>query len=148
MISNEGSDSDSGEKETCGKFPTFCMPKSMAEYEWDVRTYFVNKEEFMETIRTYGLQSRRNLKFEKNDKKRVRVKCLGARGKCVCIAYCAYVPILKTRQLRKIVDKHTCLTTPQTRDNILTGLHKSNETKGKENLLNLEPIQHLGFHYS
>jgi len=108
LVSNEGSDSSSGDEDTCGSFPTFCMPKSMAEYEWQVGTYFVNKEEFIEAIRTYGLQSGRNLKFEKNDKKRVRVVCLGARGKCVWIAYYAYVPILKTWQLRKIVDKHTC----------------------------------------
>jgi len=31
---------------------------------------------------------------------------------------------------------------------MLTGFHKSNKTKGKENLLNFEPIQHLGFHDS
>ena len=33
LVSNEGCDSDSIEEETCGKFPTFCMPKSMTEYE-------------------------------------------------------------------------------------------------------------------
>ena len=96
LVSNKDNDFDNGEEETCRKFPTFCMPKIMAEYEWEVGTYFINKEEFMEAIRTYGLQSERNLQFEKNDKKRVRVKCLGGIGKCLWIAYCAYVAILKT----------------------------------------------------
>jgi len=95
LVSNEDNDFDSGEEERCGKFPTFCMPKIMAEYEWEVGTYFINKEEFMESIRTYGLHSGRNLKFEKNEKK-VRWKCLGAIGKCFWVACCAFVPILKT----------------------------------------------------
>ena len=43
LVSNEGSDSNSSDEDTCGNFPTFCMPKSMAEYEWQVGTYFVNK---------------------------------------------------------------------------------------------------------
>jgi len=101
-------DCDSEEEDTCGKFATFSMPKSMADYEWEVGTYFVSKEEFIEAIRTYGLQNGRNLKIEKNDKKRVRVTCLGSKGKCGWIAYCAYIPVIQTWQLRKIVDKHTC----------------------------------------
>jgi len=31
---------------------------------------------------------------------------------------------------------------------MVIGFHKSNETKGKQNLLNFEPIQHLRFHDS
>jgi len=70
MQSNEGTNCDNGEEDTCGKFPTFSMPKSMAEYEWEVGTYFINKEEFIEAIRMYDLQNERNLKFVKNDKKK------------------------------------------------------------------------------
>jgi len=40
-LSLVGTDSDSEEEETCGKFPTFSMPKSMADYEWEMGTYFV-----------------------------------------------------------------------------------------------------------
>ncbi|XP_027936155.1 uncharacterized protein LOC114191171 [Vigna unguiculata] len=109
LVSLVGTDCDSDDEDTCGKFPTFFMPKSMADYEWEVGTYFISKEEFIKAIRTYGLQNERNLKIGKNDKKkRVRVTCLGSKGKCGWIAYCAYVPIVQTWQLRKIVDKHTC----------------------------------------
>jgi len=108
LVSLVDSDCDSDEEDTCGKFPTFSMPKSMADYEWEVGTYFVSKEEFIKAIRTYGLENGRNLKIGMNDKKRVRVTCLGSKGKCGWIAYCAYVPIVQTWLLRKIVDKHTC----------------------------------------
>ena len=52
LLSLVGIDSNSDEEDTCGKFPTFSMPKSMADYEWEVGTYFVSKEEFIEAIRT------------------------------------------------------------------------------------------------
>jgi len=54
------------------------------------------------------LQNGRNLKIGKNDKKRVRVTYLGSKGKCGWIAYCAYITIVQTWQLRKMVDKYTC----------------------------------------
>jgi len=101
-------ESDSEDEDTCGKFATFSMPKSMTDYEWEVGIYFVSKEEFIEAIRTYRLQNGRNLKIGKNNKKRVRVTCLGSKGKCGWIPYCAYIPVIQTWQLRKIVDKHTC----------------------------------------
>jgi len=54
-------------------FGTFKMPKSMAPYQWEVGTHFPDKETFVEEIRTYGVQSRRRLKLQKNDKHRCRV---------------------------------------------------------------------------
>ncbi|WVY96917.1 hypothetical protein V8G54_029068 [Vigna mungo] len=63
-------------------FPTFSMPKSLGEYKWEVGTYFLEKREFTKAIRTYELSNGRNLKFIKNDRKRVSVKCLGGNGKC------------------------------------------------------------------
>ncbi|XP_014503093.1 uncharacterized protein LOC106763410 [Vigna radiata var. radiata] len=84
------------------------MPKSLGEYKWEVGTYFTNKKEFTDAIRTYVLSNGRNLKLIKNDKKRVTVKCLGANGKCNWYAYCAYMCLDKSWQLRKVIDDHTC----------------------------------------
>jgi len=51
-------DNDSkDDKQSYGHFPTFAMPKSMVDYEWDVGTYFGNKAEFIDAIRTYGVHN-------------------------------------------------------------------------------------------
>jgi len=96
-------ETDDGE-EGYGKFETFSMPKSMSEYKWEVGTYFAKKPEFVETIRTYALENGRSLKILKSDKRRIRVKCLGANGKCLWYAYCGYMNSVNTWQLRKIID--------------------------------------------
>ena len=53
-------------------------------------TYFIEKEEFVEAIRTYGVHNGRKLKIFSNDKWRVCVKCLGKKDTCKWYAYCAY----------------------------------------------------------
>jgi len=50
---------------TCGKFPSFQMPKNMADFFWDVGTYFTEKETLRDAIRTYDVHSGRNLKLVK-----------------------------------------------------------------------------------
>ena len=91
-------------------FGTFEMPKSMAQYQREVETYFPDKETFVEAIRTYGVESGRRLKLQKNDKGRCRVICLGGKGKCTRFAYCAYVVATNIWRLRRINDKHKCST--------------------------------------
>ncbi|XP_014503221.1 uncharacterized protein LOC106763564 [Vigna radiata var. radiata] len=102
------SDNTDDDRDGYGDFGVFSMPKSMEQYKWEVGTYFLEKKDFIEAIKTYGVENGRKLKVYKNDKRRVRVKCSGAKGKCPWNAYCAYKTVEKTWQLRKIVDKHTC----------------------------------------
>ncbi|XP_027907647.1 uncharacterized protein LOC114166966 [Vigna unguiculata] len=114
MDSSEGNEyteedeGDSEEREGYGRFRTFVMPKRMREYQWEVGTYFSEKGDFVEAIRSYALENSRSLKIVKNDRRRVRVKCLGAKAKCPWLAYCGYMQAVKSWQLRKIVDTHTC----------------------------------------
>jgi len=72
------------------------------------RNYFTEKKEFTDVMHTYSLQNGKNLKFVKNDKKIVSMKCVGAGGKCTWYVYYAYISAIKTWQLRKIIDVHTC----------------------------------------
>ena len=53
-------------------FGMFVMPKSMADYKWDVGTYFLDKEHFRDGVRTYVVHGGRNIRFVKNDKRRIR----------------------------------------------------------------------------
>ena len=104
----EEDEGDNEEREGYGRFRTFVMPKRMREYQWEVGTYFSEKGDFVEAIRSYALENGRSFKIVKNDRRRVRVKCLGAKAKCPWLAYYGYMQAVKSWQLRKIVDTHTC----------------------------------------
>ncbi|XP_052728479.1 uncharacterized protein LOC128195279 [Vigna angularis] len=108
LDSGAESEADDDEEEGYGKFVTFCMPKTMVDYKWDVGTYFADKQDFVDVIKTYAIENGRNIKYIKNDKKRIRLKCMGAKGECPWMAYCAYMEAIHTWQLRTIVDNHRC----------------------------------------
>ncbi|WVZ06178.1 hypothetical protein V8G54_019524 [Vigna mungo] len=105
---NSGPDSEDDDDSTKIRFPTFSMPKSLEAYKWEVGTYFAKKKEFTNAIRTYALSNERNLKFIKNDEKRVSVKCLGGKGNCKWYAYCSFRCDVNAWQLRKMFDGHSC----------------------------------------
>jgi len=90
------------------KFATFKKPENMRDYEWEVGTYFVSKKEFQDAVRTFAVHSGRDVKFDKNDKRRVKVICRGNEGKCDSQLYCAKIPGEETWQLRRIKGKHSC----------------------------------------
>ena len=71
-------------------FGMFVMTKSMADYKWDVGTYFLDKEQFRDVVRTYAIHGGRNIRFVKNDKHRVRVRRIGVQGNCpwLVIVHC------------------------------------------------------------
>jgi hypothetical protein len=103
-ILESGGDSSEEDIMSRAKFPTFEMPKKMVDYKWEVGTYFVTKEAFREAMTTYAVHSGKNIKFYKNDKRRVIVKC----RMCDWEAYCGKIPGEDTWQLRKVSDDHTC----------------------------------------
>ncbi|XP_012571249.1 uncharacterized protein [Cicer arietinum] len=77
----------------------------MEDYKCVLGTLFTGKKEFKEAMTTYVIHSGRDLKFIKNDKLRVRVKC---KEGCEWFAYCAKLPGEDAWQLRKLVDAHSC----------------------------------------
>ncbi|XP_052735479.1 uncharacterized protein LOC108341416 [Vigna angularis] len=91
-----------------GSFPTFVLPKSMVDFKWEVGIYFAEKQDILEAIKDYALDNGRNIHFVKNDKQRIRLKCVGAKGKCPWKLYFGYMKAVKTWQLRTMVDNHTC----------------------------------------
>ena len=85
-----GAESDCESEDNSGDvFGMFVMPKSMADHKWEVGTYFLDKEHFRDVVRTYAIHSGRNIRFVKNDKRIIRVRCVGAQGNCPWLAYCA-----------------------------------------------------------
>ncbi|WVY95463.1 hypothetical protein V8G54_034551 [Vigna mungo] len=113
-----GSEDGVDERQSCGPFGTYVKQKNMSKYKWEVGTKFSDKNEFMD--------AGRNLKFLKNDNRRVRVRCLGVEKKCPWMTYCGYLEGCRTWQLRKILDTHTCNTTLLENPNL-----KINEIRSK-----------------
>ncbi|XP_017438361.1 uncharacterized protein LOC108344427 [Vigna angularis] len=107
-LEESGSEDGVDERQSCGPFGTYVKQKNMSEYKWKVGAKFSDKNEFMEAVKSYVVHAGRNLKFVKNDNRRVRVRCLGAQKKCPWMAYCGYLEGCITWQLRKILDTHTC----------------------------------------
>ena len=101
----EDADENEGNEYIMNRFPTHKLLKNMSEYKWEVGTLYNTKEDFKEAISTYAVHVGKGLKFIKNDKERVRVRC---KTNCDWEAYCAKLKGQDTWQLRKINDKHTC----------------------------------------
>ncbi|WVZ17203.1 hypothetical protein V8G54_010185 [Vigna mungo] len=51
------SDEDSEHEEGYGHFSTFTMPKNMHDLNWEVRTYFVDKEDILDAIKSYAVEN-------------------------------------------------------------------------------------------
>lgn len=64
----------------------------MTDYKWQLGIVFSTREEFRGAVVTYAIHNGRNLKFQKNDKRRV---CVGCKDGCEWFLYC-------TKQLIKI----------------------------------------------
>ncbi|WVY96833.1 hypothetical protein V8G54_028984 [Vigna mungo] len=92
LVSATYSDEEVNDNKGYERFATFSMPKSIV----------------LEAIKGYALENETNIKFVKSDKTRLRLKCMGAKGKCSWIIYCAYMEVVKSWQLRTVKDKHIC----------------------------------------
>ncbi|WVZ11151.1 hypothetical protein V8G54_015681 [Vigna mungo] len=108
LTSPDISDEETDVEEGYGNFVTFTMPKKMVDFKWEVGTYFGQKVDILDTIKTYALENGKKLKFIKNDKRRIRIKCMGAKGQCPWMAYFGYMEAMDTWQLRTVIDEHTC----------------------------------------
>ena len=106
-VLDSGCESEDEDELPKKKFSTFKLPDSMYDYEWEIGTFFLSKEDFKYACRTYAVHYGRAIKFLKNDKTRVRVICKGNKGRCEWQAYCAKIPDEETWQLRKVT-KHNC----------------------------------------
>lgn len=85
------------------------MAKIMIDFKWEMRTYFIEKQDFLDAMKTYALENGKNLKFVKNDKRTIKMKCVGAKGQGPWMAYSGYMEAVDTWQLRNVVNTHRCI---------------------------------------
>ncbi|GAA0153983.1 hypothetical protein LIER_43254 [Lithospermum erythrorhizon] len=67
---------------------------------------FGNAAEFRELIRHYALKTRKSLKFVKNDKWKVRVKCV--QEDCTFSVFCSSVGKSNDLAIKTMVEEHPC----------------------------------------
>jgi len=96
-------DSDDEEKE---HYPPFVMPKKMVDFKWTLGSKFSTKDEFKEAVMNYSIYNRYDIRYIKNDKTRVRVRC---KVGCPWVALCSKLNGEDTWQLRTLVDDHNCV---------------------------------------
>ncbi|XP_058753673.1 uncharacterized protein LOC131626849 [Vicia villosa] len=100
-----GCDSDDSSGINRKKYPLYKEKKNMSNYKWELGMYFTSKSDIKDAVISYAVQNGRDLKFIKNDKKRVRVRC---KDGCQWELYCSKLPDEDSWQVRKIIDEHNC----------------------------------------
>ncbi|WVZ15218.1 hypothetical protein V8G54_012784 [Vigna mungo] len=108
LLSGCDNDEEDNDIEGYGRFGTFSMPKTMVEFTWEVGNFFAEKQDILDVVKGYALENGRNIKFVKNDKRRLRLKCFGAKGECPWSICFGYMEAVKSWQLRTKRDNHTC----------------------------------------
>ncbi|MED6224157.1 hypothetical protein PIB30_081125 [Stylosanthes scabra] len=78
-------DGDVGEDGDGVVYPVHKAKANMAEYRWQVGTVYASRDEFKEAVSFFAVHTKRGIKFDKVDKKRVIVCC---QPKCRSRLYC------------------------------------------------------------
>jgi len=73
LVTPEGSEND---EPTRTKFPKFKMPVGDEVVKFELGMEFTSKGIVKEAVKHYALERKKNLRFTKNDKIRMVVKCL------------------------------------------------------------------------
>ena len=66
---------------------------------------FSSLKQFKDAIIEHSILNRRQLRFEKNDTLRVKVRC---KETCEFMAYCSKVGRTHTYRLKTLIEKYTC----------------------------------------
>ncbi|MED6163774.1 hypothetical protein PIB30_083295 [Stylosanthes scabra] len=96
---------DVGEDGDGAVYPVHKAKANMAEYRWPVGTVYASRDEFKEAVSSFAVHTKRGIKFDKVDKKRVIVCCQPG---CHFRLYCVKLNQEDTWQLRSAKVKHNC----------------------------------------
>ncbi|RYQ95182.1 hypothetical protein Ahy_B08g090243 isoform A [Arachis hypogaea] len=67
-------DDDENGNSVAKKYPLHKQLKDMSEYKWEVGTLYVSREEFKDCATAYAVHTGRDLRFDKVDLRRVKIK--------------------------------------------------------------------------
>ena len=78
----------------------------MQDLEFKVGMLFGTADIFRKAIRAHAVKHRRNVKFQKNDKHRVRAVCKSEA--CNWFVYASWLSDNRTFQIKTLCTEHTC----------------------------------------
>ena len=100
-----GDDESGSDVEKRPKFIKFRPEQMRADFQFKVGMEFCSLKQFKDTVIEYLVLNGRQLRFQKNDTLRVRVRC---KENCGFMAYCSKVGRTHTYRLKTLSEKHTC----------------------------------------
>jgi hypothetical protein len=87
------------------QYPVYKPPKKAKYIKFEIGMKFNSLEEFKNAVTDYAVHGGHGIRFEKNDKVRVRAVC---KKGCKWVAYAVKMVGEMTCQLRTLVNEHTC----------------------------------------
>ncbi|XP_065625121.1 uncharacterized protein LOC136065593 [Quercus suber] len=95
----------SSNDETRRRYPQYHPPESFSEVHFELEMQFATKKDVMDAIKLYSIFKGVPVKFKKNDRVRVRVKCT---NRCPFELYCGMMKNEDTWIVKKLNPKHNC----------------------------------------
>nr|POE52553.1 hypothetical protein CFP56_51689 [Quercus suber] len=95
----------SSDDETRHRYPQYHPPESFSEVHFELEMQFATKKDVMDAIKLYSIFKGVSIKFKKNDKVRVRVKCT---DRCPFELYCGRMKDEDTWIVKKLNPEHNC----------------------------------------
>ncbi len=102
------SDPDASDDEQAPAYDTFKMEELTASYKFKVGLEFKSLVEFKEAIIEWNVLNGFEIKYEKNDKIRVRAICKDKKGICGFLAFVSQVGDKHTFRMKRWIGDHTC----------------------------------------
>ncbi|XP_038679489.1 uncharacterized protein LOC119980765 [Tripterygium wilfordii] len=85
--------------------PEFNTNADMSEVTFELGMHFTNLAEFKQAVRDYAVANGRQIRVDRNDKKRCQVKC---KDGCPFRIWCSKISGEETYQIKTFVNKHNC----------------------------------------
>uniref|UniRef100_A0A2N9HH41 SWIM-type domain-containing protein n=1 Tax=Fagus sylvatica TaxID=28930 RepID=A0A2N9HH41_FAGSY len=104
-LQSRGLVDSSSDDEATPRYPQYRPPESFSEVKFEIEMQFATKNDVMDAIKHYSIFKSVPLKFKKNDRVRVRVKC---KDGCPFELYCGKMKNEDTWQVKTLRDEHNC----------------------------------------
>ncbi|OMP03219.1 Transposase, MuDR, plant [Corchorus olitorius] len=105
LVNSDGDSDHDDATSRRSRYPRFNFNAAIPEFAKTM--VFIDHEQFRSAIKKYSIASKKELRFVKNEPRRLRVKCK-VTDSCPWRIYAAWNEEIRVVQVRKFNDEHTC----------------------------------------